>query len=134
MNLFQRKMFKMHSGGVSHYKIECDALTDEDIACIAYIIAQKGPVRNVYGVPTGGTRLADALEPYKTDEGIDLIVDDVLSTGASMEEARTKFPNPIGVVIFARGNCPEWVYPVFEMNWFNTDDWPPQKCTLKDWG
>ena len=88
----------------------------------------------MYGVPTGGTRLADALGPYKTDEGVDLIVDDVLSTGASMEEARKQFLDPIGVVIFARGQCPDWVYPVFEMHWFNTDDWPAQKCTLKDWG
>ena len=133
MNLFQRKMFKMHSGGVSHYKIECDALTDADIECLAFLISQKGKFKNVYGVPTGGERLAAALEKYKSEEGVDLIVDDVLTTGASMREARKKFPDPIGVVIFARGTCPDWVYPVFEMHWFNTDDWPKKDCDLGGW-
>lgn len=42
VHLFQRKDFKMHSGGVAHYKIECDALTDEDLKTLAWIISKNG--------------------------------------------------------------------------------------------
>jgi hypothetical protein len=48
-----------------------------------------------------------------------LIVDDVLTTGASMEAARAKlWPGslPLGVVIFARGPCPDWVWPIFRLD------------------
>jgi orotate phosphoribosyltransferase len=46
-----------------------------------------------------------------------LIVDDVLTTGKSMEEMRKKHSNvlTIGVVLFARGKCPKWVEPIFNM-------------------
>jgi len=45
-------------------------------------------------------------------------VDDVLTTGASMEQWKAKQPNPdnvAGWVIFARTSPPEWVNAVFEM-------------------
>lgn len=128
------KGFMMHSGGVSHYKIECDALTDEDIECLAWIIAQKtkrfaknekgSGIKDVHGVPRGGVRLQKALEKYKDDHGIQLIVDDVLTTGTSMEEARKKlgWTDAVGVVVFARGKCPDWIKPMFEMHWLNTED------------
>ncbi|KKL20362.1 hypothetical protein LCGC14_2456230, partial [marine sediment metagenome] len=44
-----------------------------------------------------------------------LIVDDVLTTGASMEKQRAGRTNTIGAVIFARGDCPAWVKPLFAM-------------------
>lgn len=125
----------MHSGGLAHYKIECDALTDDDIATLAFIIAQKGKeitreegsgIREVYGVPRGGTRLAEALRPHlDTRWGkIRLIVDDVLTTGKSMETAKSNlgWSDAYGVVIFARGNCPSWIKPIFSMQWFNVKD------------
>lgn len=42
-------------------------------------------------------------------------MDDVLTTGAmtSMEEAR--HGEAIGFVLFARGQCPSWVTPLFTM-------------------
>lgn len=124
MNLFQRKDFVMHSGDIAHYKIECDALTDEDIETLAWLIAQKGKFSDVYGVPKGGSRLARALQKYVSFEGPPLIVDDVLTTGNSMEESKIKlhWSNAIGVVIFARKSCPGWIKPIFEMHWINTSD------------
>lgn len=122
--LFVKKEFKMHSGGTAEYKIECDALTDEDLETLAFIISRKGAFSDVYGVPRGGVRLQKALEKYKQKDGVKLIVDDVLTTGASMEEAKQKkgWSDAVGIVIFARGSCPDWVKPLFHMLWMNTKD------------
>lgn len=124
MSIFVKKEFQMHSGGMAHYKIECDALTDEDIETLAWLIAQKGKFRLVHGVPTGGQRLADALQKYKSPEGVRLIVDDVLTTGASMEAAKAAlgWTDAIGVVLFARNQCANWIRPVFEMTFFGSED------------
>lgn len=124
MHLFERKAFKMPSGGVARYTIQSKALSDEDIATLAWLISQKGDIRDVYGVTEGGKRLAAALEEYRSDHGVRLIVDDVLTTGASMEAARVKkgWHDAVGVVIFARGPCPNWVLPIFSMEWINTED------------
>jgi len=35
MNLFQFGDFSLHSGSKSKWKIECDALTDEDVEALA---------------------------------------------------------------------------------------------------
>lgn len=132
--LFKKTDFLMHSGGLAHYKIECDALVDEDIETLAWIISQKTRqvtgedrtgIRDVYGVPSGGVRLANALQKYRDRFGsIRLIVDDVLTTGQSMENAKSMlgWTDAFGVVIFARHYCPSWVYPVFSMQFFNTRD------------
>lgn len=131
MNLFIKKEWVMHSGEISDFKIECDALTDENLETLAHLISSKFKFYRVVGVPRGGNRLAEKLRNYTIDrfdaEGEDklLIVDDVLTTGASMEEAK-HIHHPellnriIGVVIFARGKCPDWVYPIFDMSeWLN---------------
>ena len=79
-------------------------------------------------MPRGGVRFAKALEKYAGDpEGVNIIVDDVLTTGASMEEAKKKlgWSDAFGVVIFSRGPKPDWVKAIFEMNWFNTRDEKP---------
>jgi hypothetical protein len=65
MNLFQKKTFKAHSGGIKHFKIECDALTNGDIETLAYIISRKVSFYDVFGIPTGGIIIANALEKYK---------------------------------------------------------------------
>ncbi len=120
LNLFEKKTFKMHSGEVGQWKIECDALTDAEIDTLAYIIASKLLFKRVIGVPTGGLRIAKALEKYTTDEGWCLIADDVLTTGNSMEEAKSNCVEEyiLGVVLFARGKCPDWIVPVFNMSNF----------------
>jgi hypothetical protein len=131
-DLFVKRDFVMHSGGVAHWKIECDAITDSAIETLAWIIADKGKFKRVVGVPMGGIRLAVALQKYVSNEGPTLIVDDVLTTGQSMEEAKAKIGDPtaIGIVIFARNRCPSWVRPIFEMTFFNVQDtWNEAEAT-----
>ncbi len=116
MNLFQNKKITSHAGLVLPFKIECDALTREDIETLADIISRHYTFNKVYGVPRGGLRLAAALEKYCSPEGDILIVDDVLTTGSSMEEARRRIGKEArGLVIFARGKCPEWVSCIFQL-------------------
>lgn len=123
MNLFNWGEFKSNSELTLPFKIDCDALSDEDIACIARIIASKTEFGIVLGVPRGGDRLANALATHAAPEAPcnTLIVDDVLTTGASMEAAkkrlseRTFEKDIIGWVIFARTKPPNWVNAVFKL-------------------
>lgn len=120
MYLFQTMPnFVMHSGDISDFKIECDVLTDDDFDTLARIVAKKVSFGEVCGVPKGGTRLADALSEYTSDSHIWLVVDDVLTTGRSMEYFSKLLSVPPeyikGVVIFARTKCPDWVTPIFQM-------------------
>lgn len=117
MTLFETKKWTMHSGAISFFKIECDVLTDEDIDTIALIISQKFTFSAVFGVPSGGTRLATALVKYLSPTGCKLIVDDVLTTGRSMEEAKTNldWPDAVGIVVFSRTQCPGWISALFTM-------------------
>lgn len=122
VNLFQLGDFKLHSGLVARWKIDCDALTDEDMDAIALMIAERVPARfgDVHGIPRGGVRLAERLRRYESPEATPiLIVDDVLTTGASMSKARDRLNDEghdvFGAVIFARGLCPSWIKPLFSM-------------------
>lgn len=109
--------FTSSSGDPLDWKIECDDLTDDDIKSIAALYVQRAiPFDEVIGVPTGGLRLEAALKPYRTQgTGTLLIVDDVLTTGRSMNELSQKHRAPFktGFVIFARGPCPAWITPLF---------------------
>lgn len=119
-DLFQSGFIRLHSGGHSSFKIDCDALTDGDLNTLAKLIAREFNFSKVVGIPTGGNRLAYALQKWIKKDGPLLIVDDVLTTGNSMEDEKEKYPHlhVIGVVIFARGSCPSWIHPMFEMcNW-----------------
>ncbi len=123
MPLFRKQNTTLNSGQSSDFKIECDALKDSDIACIAYLISKQLQFSSVVGVPTGGIRLQNALMRYVTeDKSLPvLICDDVLTTGNSMEKKRTELAassvtNTIGVVIFARGNRASWICAVFTMS------------------
>lgn len=120
-SLFERKNFVSNAGIPMDFKIDCDALTDEDIETLADIINRRHTFSQVYSVPTGGDRLAAALQKFCVPNGSVLIVDDVLSTGGSMErkydEVVALHPDEeiIGVVVFTRGSWPEWVDPIFTM-------------------
>jgi len=120
MQLFQRGNFTLHSGEWSGFKIECDALTEHDWATLAFMVSQRFVFSNVIGIPRGGLTFADALKPYASNRTGDpwLIVDDVLNTGGSMELERQKLGelgmNVVGVVVFARRPCPEWIYPMYQ--------------------
>lgn len=123
MSLFVNQTFVSHSGKVLDFKIDCDALTDADLATLASVIAKRFKFGAVEGVPRGGLRLAEALQPYVT-KGPALIVDDVLTTGASMEQARKALTDR-GVVIFARGPCPSWITPIFKLDGEFWEEQPP---------
>lgn len=122
--LFQRGRFELHSGEVSFFKIDCDALSDEDINTLAMMLAQRlPPFGTVEGVPTGGKRIADALRVYarpgpqrRGSFGAKelLIVDDVWTTGGSMEAYRAG-RDALGAVIFARRQPADWVTPLFTL-------------------
>lgn len=118
MNLFQLGDFILHSGNRTPVKIDCDALTDDDLVTVAFMIArlQPLPFGTVEGVPTGGLRLAKALQEYCTPGAGLLIVDDVYTTGASMETQRAGRP-ALGAVIFSRNDLvPAWITPLFRVS------------------
>ena len=101
MNLFQLGKFTSHAGNELDWKIECDALTDQDWDCLAKMISQRCEFGSVYGIPKGGVKLQKALEKYITPKNpYRLVVDDVYTTGKSMLEAMNK--GDIGFVVFAR--------------------------------
>lgn len=118
-NLFQLGDFTLHSGGKSFFKINCDALTDDDWQCLARVVYELvGRFRRVVGIPQGGLKLAVALKPYcfPNPKFPTLIVDDVLTTGNSMVEIKKTISGDcIGVVVFARGKCPNWITPIFTL-------------------
>ncbi len=106
--------FTLHAGDTSDFKIDCDALDDDDLDCVAFLLSRRlAAFGSVEGVPTGGLRLAEKMKQYATSGGL-LIVDDVLTTGVSMEEQRAG-RGASGAVIYARGAVPAWVTPLFTM-------------------
>jgi len=117
--LFKMGQVRLHSGEISNFKIECEALTDEDWETLAMIVHDRYPrFGYVRGVARGGLKLADALEKYKDPaQSLMLLVDDVLTTGASITALRdaVDYPHVVGVVIFARSEPPGWVQSVFTM-------------------
>lgn len=124
MTLFKHGKFTSHSGIKLDWKIECDSLTDGDIECIAEYIASKIDFRfMVQGIPRGGCRLAAALEKYADAQApfSVLIVDDVCTSGASLEKAKAAQPvqvhpsDVVGWCIFARDKLPDWCHAMFRM-------------------
>lgn len=114
MSLFKKGSFKLHSGAPSSFLIDCDALTASDLEALALFARERiPPFGRVEGVPQGGLRFAIAMAEHAT-EGPLLIVDDVLTSGGSMEEHRAG-REANGLVIFARGPCPGWVDAIFQM-------------------
>lgn len=115
MSLFKLGDFTLHSGASTFWKVDCDCLTDDDWTTLARMIYEENkPFRKVIGIPSGGLKLAKALQIYcfPNPEYPILIVDDVLTTGKSMEEARAG-RNVKGAVVFARGAYPDWIKPLW---------------------
>ena len=123
MNLFQSVDFISHSGLELKWKIECDALSDPEWFTISQMIMEISvPFKEAIGIPRGGTKLGSLLNQYGTGKRKDpiLLVDDVLTTGESMKQFKTKrswrYPSDyIGWVVFARNKCPDWVTTLFQM-------------------
>jgi len=114
MPLFQFAPVRLASGKESPWKIDCDALTNEDWLAVAQIARLLLPgFGAVEGVPRGGLKFAGCLRVFADPISTRLlIVDDVLTTGGSMERQRANRA-AVGVVLFARGPCPPWVRAVF---------------------
>ncbi len=113
-SLFQAGSFRSHSGEVLPWKIECDVLRPADWDCLALMLTEMiGPFGQVEGVPKGGIAFANALLPHCTPGYPLLIVDDVLTTGMSMETFRAG-RRSFGAVVFSRGPIvPGWITPIF---------------------
>lgn len=130
MGLFQRGDFTFSSGTRSPIKFEFDQASDEDIEFFALIGAhQVCDFGTVIPAPKGKSgspvdnakRLADALRKYARNNGVPLIVDDVWTTGKSMEACRIENMRPhpfqpIGWVAFAYERPASWVTAGFVMS------------------
>ena len=124
MDLFQSVNFKSHSGLNLTWKIEMDALSEQDWFTIKKMIMEiTPPFREAVGIPRGGVKLGDLLNEHATGKEGDpiCIVDDVLTTGGSMEYFLTQYQRnrrpftAIGWVVFARTQCPPWGKAHFQM-------------------
>jgi adenine/guanine phosphoribosyltransferase-like PRPP-binding protein len=109
MYLFQTVDFISHAGLPLNWKIECDALSDDEWKTIAKMIREYESQKWQYavGIPTGATRLGEILTTYGTGSVKDpvLIVDDVYTTGKSFidfEEKYYKDKKVIKWAVFAR--------------------------------
>lgn len=108
-HLFNTGSFKLHSGDESDWEIDCRALQWGDWLWAAREVATRVQFGSVEGVPTGGLAFARALEPYCT-VGPLLIVDDMMTTGQSMEELRAGRSPCVGYVLFDRtGLTSDWI-------------------------
>jgi orotate phosphoribosyltransferase len=125
VSLFKDGKFTAHSGKELGFKIDCDALTDEDWATMASLAASRQEFGRVVGIPSGGLKFAAALEKHVTPgHEVILIVDDVMTTGGSMDDMRKKVfeevPSGIieGIALFSRADViPYWIRPIFQLKW-----------------
>lgn len=132
MSLFQWGNFTLHSGDKTWWRIDCDDLTESEIAIFAKMIREKAGEYHRALCPdshkgSAAPRLTSALHEHRAASSgrgyKTLIVDDVLTTGASMNEVRQlaaasqlKGSEIEGYVIFARGTCPAWITPIFQFS------------------
>lgn len=110
LSLFELGPFTLPSGRVTHFKIECDVLTEQDWRALARLATELlPPFENVEGVPQGGLAFAAALREHATEGSSRLLIaDDVWVTGLSMERHRDG-RDAIGIVAFARNPVASWV-------------------------
>ena len=122
MPLIEIGHFVLNSGKESEFKLIADEFIRDNLDGLVYLIRHAvGPYGAVYGVPRGGCLLANTLEQHSSRELLStiLVVDDVLTTGGSMKRAREynagRCEFIIGAVVFARGPCPAWITPLFQL-------------------
>lgn len=110
---------KLHSGRESIFKIDCDHLTDDEVEAGCALLAKFLPSFGaVSGVPTGGLRMEQAMKKHLTDSSVRLIVDDVWTTGRSVNNfIAANFPHEhcITGVFFARGIMPNDAWALFHL-------------------
>ena len=125
IDLFQKIDFTSHAGLDLTWKIEMDALSHREWECISHMIRELSPpFREAIGIPRGGNVLGKLLNrhgPGKEEDPI-CIVDDVLTTGMSMDTYREEMDIErwqkscaLGWVVFARVRPPKWIKALFQM-------------------
>ena len=128
MKLFQDGDFKSHAGLPLKWKLECDAITDDEWRCLAKMVMdyQERPFYKAVGIPRGGLKFAEAMNEYAsgTEEDSIMICDDVFTTGTSFKEfINENYPmwsagQGFRWVVFARRPCyehPHHVRALFTM-------------------
>jgi len=122
MDLFQQYNYTGHAGDSLTWKIECDALSDDEWKILANTLLtyEKRPFRVAVGIPRGAVKLGNALNVFATGESHHpvLVVDDVYTTGTSFREFKDKhYPNEhiMQWVIFARKPTTNNVNALFTM-------------------
>ena len=128
MKLFQDGDFKSHAGLPLKWKLECDAITDDEWRCLAKMVMdyQERPFYKAVGIPRGGLKFAEAMNEYASgnEEDSIMICDDVFTPGASFKEfINENYPmwsagQGFRWVVFARRPCyehPHHVRALFTM-------------------
>jgi len=125
-DLFRSIDFKSHAGLDLSWKIEMDALSENEWFTIARMILEiSPPFHSAIGIPRGGVLLGELLNKHGTGKEEDpfCIVDDVLTTGKSMIDYREEMnierwqkSCALGWVVFARVKPPKWIKALFQMN------------------
>ena len=120
-----RDHITLHSGEKTFWKIECDSLTDIQVDWLCDMIFRASfPFRRALGVPRGGERFANKLNIMLTRTAIPqnsplLIVDDVYTTGKSIQDFLLNFPKyqvdtaKIAVAFSRTRDIPDNVYAAF---------------------
>lgn len=115
--LFQTVDFTSHAGNRLTWKVECDCLSDLEIDWFAERIAEQFSFARVVGIPRGGLRLASALEGFAKPGHPLLVVDDVWTTGNSMQEFTQTLCAPFApffqAAMFARKPPDDGTYAVW---------------------
>ena len=127
--LFQIGDFTLSGGKKSRFKIDCDALSDGEVKLLADLIVLRAkPFHRVMSPGGAATRLQSYISKYANPAADNtLIVDDVLTTGKTIEQQVKQITYSLGrvdphqgFVIFARGPLPSWVKALFRY-----DEGPP---------
>ncbi len=119
--LFRFGKFTLHSGEVSEWKIDCDALTQDDWDALAGMAASLvHPFGAVYDCGGASMQFAAALREYSAHNSAPLVVDDVFTTGRTMQQVRMEVlpkgaaMSAKGLVVFARHEPPPWIRAMFQ--------------------
>lgn len=121
--LFKWSEFTSAAGLRLNWKIECDALDEDDWECISQLaLPMVGKFHLATGVPRGGLQLAERMMLHRDERAMQhLLVDDVWTTGLSMKRQAEKLGlvegEWTGFVVFARGiSLPPWVQCLCKIN------------------
>lgn len=113
--------FRASSGVILPWKLNLDTLNATDIDALACIINDHVTFSSVVLPRTSSAFLRDLAETLRSFKMWQnkpvMLLDDVWTTGATLNKLYAACYTPtqqvVGVVIFARGATPDWVWSVF---------------------